>query len=368
MSSVLTEALKEIIGSNGNGNGHANGNGKSPSEKAWDTAREEARKQGQTVRDDEIRCIKNKGMTAWAKLLFWILSKICWETSPFLHKGRVGSVCITGRQLKANFSFPEKRLYSQTKRVKDKTSGEVLTSRKVPGAIDELVSAGLLWVGKKPITNLPKNKWPNVFNLCALVSQVEQQNLGLLEDVTLVDDSATDGGSSLFLPENRNGSGHTPQNGLAKPRFEPLATTNGGSGHTPLAGVGHNRRGELATTNGGSSAATNGGGRRQPTGGVAKGATPGLPDPASGAPIKTVRHSTDLSDSTNPLPQPTFEDLDRKMYAREREKKGRTDLEYLTVRINSLEQSRTPAPNQKEVIKAYKARRMEVKKWMAGEL
>jgi len=215
MSTVAAEYLSQ------NGNGHHNGNGtKSPSEKAWDTAREEAREQGRSVRTEEIRCIKIKGMSVWAKLLFWILSKICWETSPFLHNKRIGSVCITGRQLQTFFSFPPKRLYTQTKKTKDK-DGKVVSTRRVFGATEELVRAGLVWMSRKKIENIPAEKWPNVFNIAALIPQREQQSLGLLEAVVIVEDDPptpheTNGGSSDFLAQNGGGSGQTPQNGPAK--------------------------------------------------------------------------------------------------------------------------------------------------------
>lgn len=206
-----------------------------PSEKAWETARERAREQGQSVRDEEIRCIKSNGLSCWAKLLFWILSKICWETSHFLHNRRVGSVCITGRQLRMNFNFPEKRLYTQTKRTKDK-EGKVVASRRCPGAIEELETAGLVWMSHKRIENIPASKWPNVFNIVTLVPQVIQESLPLLEGVAVVEDHTTNGGSSDFLAKNGRGSSQTPQNGLANPRARELATTNGGSCQLPLAG------------------------------------------------------------------------------------------------------------------------------------
>lgn len=279
---------------NGNGNGHSNGNGKperelTPSEKAWETARAEAREQGRSVRDDEIRCIKNKGLSCWAKLLYWVLSKICWEKSPFLHNRRIGSVCATGRQLQTHFNFPQKRLYAQSKRKKD-GEGKVLSTRRVAGAIEELETAGLVWMSRKRIENIPANKWPNVFNLTALVPQETQPGLGLLEDVVIVEDGAevqyTNGGSSDFLAQNRGGSGQTPQKGPAKHQRGELAATNGGSGQAPLAGVGNNQRGELATPPVGCSGATDGGSSQEPTGGAAKPRQRGLPTPASGTPIR----------------------------------------------------------------------------------
>jgi hypothetical protein len=270
---------------------------KTPSQKAWETARLQAREQGQTVRDDEIRAIKSRFLSVWAKLLFWIISKICWESSPFLHDRRIGSVCITGRQLKTHYGFPQKRLYAQTKRKKDKT-GAVISTRKVPGAIEELETAGLVWMSHKPIQNIPTNKWPNVFNLTALVPQRLQQNLSLLEGVVVVEEeTATDGGSSDFSAENPGGSGQTPQKGLGCNQRGVLPATDGGSSQAPLAGVGKNRRGDLARTDGGSSAATDGGSSQEPTGVAAYSRWRGLPTPASGAPLTRLSDVTGKTDS-----------------------------------------------------------------------
>ena len=217
------------LNGNGNGNGHVNGNGNgngvpTPAQKAWQTAREEAREQGRSVRDEEIRCIKTKGLSCWAKLLFWVLSKICWEKSPLLYEQRVGAVCITGRQLKLHFGFPPKRLYAQTKKTKDK-SGKIVSTRRSPGAIEELQCAGLVWMSHKRIENIPSNKWPNVFNLIALVPERQQIKLGLLEDVVVTE---TDGGTSDFFAENRNGSSQTQQKGPANDQRGELPRTNGG--------------------------------------------------------------------------------------------------------------------------------------------
>jgi len=68
-----------------------------------------------------------------------------------------------------------------------------------------------------------------------------------------------------------------------------------------------------------------------------------------------------------PLPLPKFEPLDTKLFPRERAKIGAQQIEYLTGRINALETARQPAPNQADVIVAYKVRRRHVKAWMAGE-
>jgi hypothetical protein len=220
-------------------NNDGNGNGAvhpTPAERAWETARQRAREQGQSVRDEEIRCIKTKGMSAWAKLLYWILSKICWEASPLLHNRRVGSVCVTGGQLKKFFGFPSKRLYSQTKKLKDK-SGAVVTTRRVPGAIQELVTAGFIWMSHKEIRNIPSNKWPNVFNLLVLVPQTTQPNLGLLEGVVIADEADTNGGASDFFAEKPNGACQPLQNGPAKHQRGCKPTPASGGWQGPTGGV-----------------------------------------------------------------------------------------------------------------------------------
>jgi hypothetical protein len=263
----------------------ANGHVPNAADKAIETIRERAREQGRSVRDDEIRCIKTKGLSVWAKLLFWILSKICWESSPFLHDRRIGSVCITGRQLQNFFGFPQKRLYAQTKKTKDK-AGAVVGTRRVCGAIEEMERAGLVWMSHKRIENIPSNKWPNVFNLCSLVPQHVQPGLGLLEGVVVSEETATNGGSSDFLAGNGRGSAQLPQNEPANNRRWSLAATDGGSSQAPLAGVGSNQRGELATTDGGSSAATDGGSSQAPTGGAANDRRGEQPSPAGRAPLR----------------------------------------------------------------------------------
>ena len=152
-------------------------------------------------------------------------------------------------------------------------------------------------MSKKAIQNIPTAKWPNVFNLSAIVAQREQASLGLLEDVILVEDQTTDGGSSDFLSKNGRGSGQTPENGLGNPRNGGLATTNGGSGQPPIAGVGNYPRGVLATTHGGCSPTTHGGCCPLPTGGVANSRVAGLATPACGIPIRLSDGSETVKDT-----------------------------------------------------------------------
>lgn len=263
----MNDIAREYLGPT---NGNGNGNGKTPSERAWDTARQHAREQGQTVRTEEIRCIKSKGLSSWAKVLFWILSKICWEASPFLHQKRVGSVCITSRQLQLHFGFPNKRLYAQTKRIKSK-DGETVTTRRAIGSIEELVNAGFVWMSRKPIVNIPAEKWPNVFNVLALVPQETQPSLGLMEDVVIADDPErqyTNGGSSLFFARSGGGSGQTPQNGLGRHQRGEWPTPAGGSWPTPTGGVGQHQRGEQWRLQRGEQPDSDGGSSQTPTGGA----------------------------------------------------------------------------------------------------
>lgn len=288
----MNENTREYL--SGNGNGHPE---KNPSERAWDTARQKAREQGQTVRDEEIRCIKSKTLSAWAKVLFWILSKVCWESSPFLHNKRIGSICITGSQLKKYFGFAPKRLYAQNKKVKDK-AGNVVTTRRTPGAIEELVSLGFIWTGRKEIKNIPFSKWPNIFNLTTLVAQQAESNLGLLEDVVMAEEDPAKvneptGVQGIFLPGNRPGPCQPLQNGLGKPGEPPLARTNGGTSPPPRAGLGKDQRGYLARTPVGLRVAPASGGGQGPTGVQAHSRERGLASPAIGASIKTSGLNSD---------------------------------------------------------------------------
>jgi hypothetical protein len=309
----MNNTTAEYLPLNSNGNTHSNGNGaseKTPAARAWDTAREKAREDGRSVRDDEVRCIKSKALGPWAKLLFWILTKICWESSDFLKDGRVGAVCITGPQLKRHFAFPSKRLYEQNRKVKDK-EGKVIRVRTTPGAIQELVEQGFVWVSRKQVRNIPASKWPNVFNLIKLVPLREQSSLGLLEDVVVVEDENTEeqgvysnGGARVFLPLNRNGSCQTPENGLAKHPKPPLPSTHGGTGQTPRAGLAKHPRGDLPSTPSGVRPDSHGGVSQAPPVVQAKPSTPPLADPASRIPLKTSDSNLTLKTEDRGIPSP----------------------------------------------------------------
>jgi hypothetical protein len=288
---------------------------KSPQEKAWDTARQQAREKGRTVRDEEIRCIKSKALGPWAKLLFWILSKICWESSDFLHNQRPGAVCITGPQLKKYYGFPTKRLYPQTRKGKDK-SGNVTATRVTPGAIEQLTAQGFIWVSRKQVRNIPAAKWPNVFNIAQLVPQHHQPGLGLLEDVVVVEDLElergvySNGGVSDFSSQNERGSSQTPENALAKGGTRPLAYTNGGSSQAPRAALAKYPRGVLPSTPVGVTPDTNGGVSQDPPVVQAKSRARGLARAAIGIPLKTSDPNLTLrpNDGGSPSPDRQFQD------------------------------------------------------------
>src|SRR5206468_3567233 len=120
--------------------------------------------------------------------------------------------------------------------------------------------------------------------------------------VIVEDTTSTDGGTSLFLAQTDCGTGQSPQKGLAQPPKPNLTSTDGGTGQVPLAGLGKNQRGDLARTDGGASTSTDGGTGQGPTGGLGKDRWEYLPDPASGAPIKTSDRKTVQSDSPDPVP------------------------------------------------------------------
>lgn len=79
-----------------------------------------------------------------------------------------------------------------------------------------------------------------------------------------------------------------------------------------------------------------------------------------------VPGATARADSHSPLPK--FESLDPGMVIRLRQKYGPDMIERIKSKVGRMEISRTPLPNQKEIIAAYRQRIRDIKDWMDGEI
>ena len=77
---------------------------------------------------------------------------------------------------------------------------------------------------------------------------------------------------------------------------------------------------------------------------------------ATGASARSIAHT----------PLPKFEPLDPKTFQRIKQKDGPAMIERLKTRIGAMDQSRTPLPNQKEIIAVYRQRIRDIKNWMDG--
>jgi hypothetical protein len=226
---------------NGNGNGHT----LSPSEKAWQTARNQAVEKATgpfyDQLDVETRALCDRNLPHGAARLFCLIAKLSWKPEVGgKYRGRIGSLCISARKLaKIMAGSNVKSFFRKTKR--NPKTKQIVSQQE--GWIEALVAGGYLWTAKCAIRNIPEDKWQNVYNVACHVPRVFTPELGLLESVDIAEEESPGytpvprNGNREFLGSEVGGNGQSPENGTDSPPKRALPVPRNGNGQSPEMGI-----------------------------------------------------------------------------------------------------------------------------------
>ncbi len=239
----------------------------SPSQKAWQTAKDRAvheyeqrhlenQRRGEAERQEMIRALTDPNLSHGAARLFCLLVKAGWiKGMGGLYMDRVGSILCHGRRLARMCGGASVNLlYRKRREAKiDPVTGAVLRSAsETEGWIEQLVRGGYIWISKHRIPNIPKAKWPNVYNVACHVPQQITPSLpwtdGNFGSESVVVESCSPLENSDFVALDQAGDGESAENPTGKHRNGTHPVTGTGDrllGHGMIA---NHRNGGQAVT------------------------------------------------------------------------------------------------------------------------
>jgi len=242
--------------------------------------------------DEEVRALTDKNLSAGAARMFCLLVKLSWQPKHGgRYKGRVGSICISTRELGKLLNADIKSFFDRKQRKRDEDGKWQDTGAVNQGWISSLVGGGYVWLGRHRIPNIPDEKSINVYNVCCLIPQTHQPNLpwsdgnwggevieagevfGAGEGGAPVKGSGYDQAENGFpgvqtaknpkmgapngnfgdLGAPKKGSCQYPKTGAPNSPLREQAIPENGSRELPKRGVASSQKGELAIPENGSS-------------------------------------------------------------------------------------------------------------------
>jgi len=242
----------------------------SPSAKAWQTAKDRAvaeyesrqqenRVRGEVERQEMIRALMDPNLSHGAARFFCLLLKAGWlKEFGGLYQDRVGSIFRDGRTLASYCGGASVNcLYRKTRSEKRDPKGKLLrAASETLGWIDELVRGGYIWVSKHRIPNIPKAKWPNVYNVACHVPHRITPHLpwgdGSFGSENIVNTTLPGGCSrmenTIFDASDTAGDRETPENTLGNHRNGGQPVTEAEDGQSPNRRIANHRNGGRAIT------------------------------------------------------------------------------------------------------------------------
>jgi hypothetical protein len=209
--------------------------------------------------DEEMRALCDRNLSPGAARLFCLLVKLGWK--PELggrYLGRVGSIRCENANWLARLcgGASVNAFYRKTRKEKRDAIGKLLrAASETLGWLEELVNGGYIWIGKHRVKNIPKHKWPNVYNVACHVPRQVTADLAWADgnfgtEVVIAEDEAvnTTVWDGEIRAENAAGDGEHQQNGGGNHRSGGLPNTKAGDGQSPRAVMGNHRNGGLPVT------------------------------------------------------------------------------------------------------------------------
>jgi hypothetical protein len=247
-----------------------NDHAQSPSQKAWQTAKDRAvmdyeerqrenRERGEVERHEMIKAVMDPYLSHGAARLFCFLLKAGWvKDLGGLYFDKVGAVMLDGRTLARHCGGASVNcLYQKVRREKRDAHGKILVQESVTdGWLQELVQRGYIWLGKHRIANIPRAKWPNVYNVACHVPQRLTPHLPWLdggfgsENVinTTLAEPCSPRENTIFHASDTPGYGETPENTPARHHNGNLPVTATPTSPSPQRQQANHRTGGLPVT------------------------------------------------------------------------------------------------------------------------